>query len=923
MIFFRTILAFAALAYPALISYGQEASTNRIDLTGRWQVRLDPQDVGERESWFSRDGGQAAKLPGTVSEAGLGKALQMPVELNTTTLKRLRQRRRYQGAAFFHRDFDLPESWESTFAELTLERVIWKSKVWINGQLVGEANSLSTAHRYRVEPYLNPGRNSICVLVDNRDQVELGTNSHAFTEETQSIWNGIVGDISIRGRPEIAIEDVQVLPQLNNNIARCKFVVFNSTDETVRVPFEIKAIDVEGRRSSQKDEIELRPGRNQFYQTLPIRSPMFWSEHHPNLYNVSCKIGSDAHTSRTGFRNLKARDGDFWLNGDRIFLRGTLDCCIFPRTGYPPTSLADWREQLQAIQSFGFNHVRYHSWCPPEAAFQAADELGVYFQVELPNWRANIGQRDSADEFLKSEAERIINAYAQHPSFLLMSLGNELKGDFGWMDEMVGQLRKSAPHILMTSTSFSFSQRGRKPGPVDQFFVTQETTDGWIRGQWKLNSELPGTMSDYTDSMKRFSIPVVSHEIGQYASYPLVEDVHKYQGNLRAVALEAIQNDLEAKGRLADARPYAKNSTALGFELYKEEIERALRTEKMDGYQVLNLQDFPGQSTATVGLVNAFLECKDGVDPDRFREFCSPVVPLVQLPKRTWSQDETLTADWLISNFGAGDIENETLTVTLLDGDHQLMAARFSTDVPQGSLGSVGSIEFPLAAIKSPRRLTLKAVINGTGYANRWSVWVYPKVATNVGTVKVFNELDAAMIQVLEDGGDVLFLPDPDSMTDPIAGQFVPVFWSPVHFPKQPGTMGCMIDDEHPLFKNFPTNSHSDWQWWKMLRACQGFDLDEISVEQPRPIMQLIDKFDRNTRPTLIWETKIGLGRLLVCTLDIESNPDQRIAPAALKRSILDYMNSDEFRPNTRVSSEQLMRVFRSSSETDDQRRGD
>ena len=123
----------------------------------------------------------------------------------------------------------------------------------------------------------------------------------------------------------------------------------------------------------------------------------------------------------------------FVVNGRKIFLRGTLECCIFPLTGYPPTDVRRRGSGSSAsAKAHGLNHIRFHSWCPPEAAFAAADELGFYYQVEM-RVLGQPGEPPSATAGRSTsgstrEADRILKAYGNHPSFLLMAYGNEPAG---------------------------------------------------------------------------------------------------------------------------------------------------------------------------------------------------------------------------------------------------------------------------------------------------------------------------------------------------------------------------------------------------------------------------------------------------------------------------------------------------------------
>lgn len=132
-----------------------------------------------------------------------------------------------------------------------------------------------------------------------------------------------------------------------------------------------------------------------------------------------------------------------------MFLRGTLECCIFPLTGYPPTTKEGWSKVFRSAKEWGLNHLRFHSWCPPKAAFEVADSLGFYLQVELPLWSLNVGENPAMNQFLYDEAKRILSEYGNHPSFCFLSLGNELQPDFVFWEVYWIRLNPLIPDICI------------------------------------------------------------------------------------------------------------------------------------------------------------------------------------------------------------------------------------------------------------------------------------------------------------------------------------------------------------------------------------------------------------------------------------------------------------------------------------------
>jgi hypothetical protein len=886
-----------------------------IDLSGQWSVRLDPQDVGETEHWYQEVAGTAIQLPGIATEVELGEALELEPALTKEVLQHLHQRFRYIGAAWYTKRIVLPSDWEGQDATLLLERSIWKTTVWVNGQEAGSEDSLSTAHRHSVGRFLRPGENSIAIRVDNRAQVNIGTMGHAYTDQTQTIWNGVIGRMELRREAAVRISRIRLAPQPAGDVLPLKIDIENRSGESRSGSLVVQAI-AENHDAPALPVLErnvtIGERGEEIEFTYPLPGVVTWSEFNPALYRLVCRFDSSEKSIVTGFRTVETIGRQLQINGRPSFMRGTLECCIFPKTGYPAMEVAGWNKIFRTARDFGLNHLRFHSWCPPEAAFAAADRHGIYLQVELPNWTFNMGQRPEVDDFLTKEGERIITEYAHHPSFVFFSLGNELTGDYAFLDRMIEHFRSLAPHLLYTSTTYSFSQRGALPGPADDFFVSQKTQTGWVRGQGFLNQTPPNTTSDYLQGLECLEIPLITHEVGQYNVYPNLTELPKYDGNLRALNFEAIRLDLEQKGRLNDANDYTLNSGKLAALLYKEDIERALRTPGLSGIQLLDLHDFPGQSTATVGLLDAFWDSKGIVKPEEFRRHCGAVVPLLRMPKRTWSGGETFTAQIEMANFGETPLDHCSVQWKIEDEAGSVFAEETldAITVPLGNGNVLGSIEKPLGAIKSASKLTVSITIVGTEVSNQWDFWVYPDFGdATPGDVVILRRFGKELFDALQKGERVLLLPRREEIREPLDGRFIPVFWSPLHFPDQPGSLGAMIDADHPLFAEFPTSTHTDWQWWELLATSTSVNCDLLGGEFT-PIMRFIDKYNRNSLPAILWETQVGGGKLLVCTLDIESRAQERIVAAQLKRSILAYMNSDRFSPEPVVDASQLARLF-------------
>lgn len=919
------------------------ARGEKIDLSGKWDLQLDTAASQEIPHWSNT---QSIHLPGTLSEAKEGQPLTVQPGLPPPTVERLNlargllfnrpknysndntslmhlyQRFSYVGPAWYRRTVEIPSNWKDKDVELFLERVIWQTKVWVNGQWMGSQNSLVAPHRYEIGSALKPGRNEIVIRVDNSRQAAIG-NPHAYTDESQTIWNGIIGRIELIARDKSGIDHLELRPDLAGRRVEVTANFYNGGTEPLAAELRLQAspANFAGRPMAPlRFSVSIPPGASRQTFHYPVDAgAQLWSEFNPKLYRMTARLHGraleTAASDQFGWRQFR-RDGRiFEINSQPVFLRGTVECCVFPKTGYPGMTGRQWQKIFSTVKKCGLNHLRFHTWCPPEATFEMADKAGIYLEVELPNWSFQIGKDPAATRFLRDEGERMIREYGNHPSWVMFTMGNELKGDYRVLDNLVDYFRSLDSTLLFASTTYPSSKRGKVPGPEDDYYISQDTQCGRVRGQDVLNDTPPNTVSNFSKNASCLDVPLVSHEVGQYCVYPGLAELPQYDGVLRNTAFEAIRGDLQAKGRLDEARQYTRDSGRLAALLYKEEVERALRTTNQAGFQLLQLNDFPGQGTSTVGLFDSFWDDKGVISPREFRRFCGPVVPLLELPKRVFENSESLDAAVEIANFGPSALRNGAVRWTIQNGRHTLAAGLLrAAEIPRGERPILGAIHQSLASVTQAARLKVTVAIEGTRAANDWFIWVYPRTekSSDDHSIDIFENASPAFYDALDHGRRVLLLPRAPSILHPLAVQFTTVFWNPVMFPNQPGTMGALIDRRHPIFQRFPTDEWSDWQWWELLHRAVAMDLTGVAPAPPAPL-RFIDKFNRNALPAAIMEARAGRGRLLICSLDISQDLNHRIAARQLRRSILSYMESDAFHPKARLSFDDLKRLLRAA----------
>lgn len=892
----------------------------QVDLSGQWTVCLDSTDVGMDASFGRKLFDTSIVLPGTTDEAHLGTKCTLKPALEKPQLLHLTRAYSYVGPAWYSREIQVPSNWKEKDCILHLERVLWDTQVWIDGQKVaGHEESLTTPHEYDLTPYIRPGKKQVLtVRVDNRKRYDMSVNdlAHAYTDATQVKWNGILGDMYIKAVEKTRVESLQLYPDAASRTVKAVVSIYNSSAqaESVNLCLQVKGKGDGKSYASAEAKAEAVKG----YSTVELTCRLgddapLWDEFNPYLYDASVELVSGKSTSLTnetfGLRDIRHKGNRLVLNEKPIFLRGTLECCIFPLTGTPPTDEASWKKLYTSAREYGMNHLRFHSWCPPEAAFNVADEMGFYVQVELPVWSVTLGKDSATVEFLRAEAKRISKEYGNHPSFCFWSIGNELQYDFNILSSMLGEMKAADDRHLYTTTSFTFEKgHGDWPENQDDFLVTQWTKKGWVRGQGVFNQELPSFDKDFRASVEGMEVPLVTHEVGQYSVYPDLTEIPKYTGTLLPLNFIAVKNDLEKKGLTDKAPQYLQASGKLAAILYKEEIERALKTPGISGFQLLDLHDFPGQGTALVGLLNAFWESKGILTGEQFREFCAPVVPLLRFPKAVYTNNETFEAQIELCNYGKEELKNSTLAWEVTADGRSLGKGKTpAVALAFGHNGGLGKISLPLQQVTKASKLEIRLSLDGTEYRNRWNVWVYPSsVETKWGDVKYTRSYDEAMA-LLKKGEKVLFNPDWRTLQG-IEGKFVPVFWSPVHFPNQAGTMGVLCNPAHPALADFPTDMHTDWQWWDLNINSTTLVVD--SLQGGAPVVEMVDNFVHNRRLTSLYEGSVGEGKLMLATFDLQTALDKRPVARQMLYSILNYMNSKEFAPAPVEGLDKIKGVF-------------
>ncbi|MBD3922300.1 beta-glucuronidase [Paenibacillus sp. PR3] len=929
-------------------------------LEGSWSLQLDEGTKGLQLPFE-----ETIQLPGTTSYAKKG------TRNDSVHLNHLTDEYAFEGFAWFSREIDIPDELHGQVCLLYLERTR-VTTVWIDDQEIGTQNSLSAPHVYDLTPYIRRGKQQITIRVDNTNYPTKG--GHLTSPDTQTNWNGITGRIELQFYHETHLQGVKLFPHVSERSVTIQTQIAGSmAGMQLKVSAESFNVD---RPHIVSEQVFIVDAANLTVQYALGDEAHLWDAECPALYKVTLSLYDmagnvlDTYEAAFGLREFAAAGDKFTINGRVTFLRGKHDGLLFPLTGYAPTTVEEWLRILGIAQSYGINHYRFHTCCPPEAAFTAADMLGIYMEPELPFWGTVTDEGDERhteqeQQYLIHEGFAMLDAYGNHPSFVMMSLGNELWGSKDKLNHILKGYKTYDNRHLYTQGSNNFQFVPDILEEEEFYCGVRFDRDRLFRGSYAMcdaplghiQTDRPSTMKDYDTAIIPPSvehpagsaleggliqiqygteartvqaehttgelvphIPVVSHEIGQFASYPNFKEIQKYTGSLKARNFEVFQQRLADKGMAHLAEAFFRNSGQLAVACYKEELEAAFRTRRLAGFQLLDLQDFSGQGTALVGVLDAFMDSKGFITPEEWRTFCNDAVLLGRFPKYQYTAGESFEARIELAYYRSEPLSSATLHWELSDGDHVLAAGRAVVMMDGASgVNHIADIETMLPDVNAMTKVSLSLRIKGTDIFKRYDLWLYPREIVSVEPVEfhLAREWTRDTEDRLARGENVVLIPNLNRLAHSIEGLYCTDFWCYPMFrsisesmnkPVPVGTMGLLIDNEHPSLARFLSATHSTYPWWSIVSSSRSIILDEA----PRglsPIVQTIDNFERNHKLGLLWECKVLQGKLLVCTVDderIEGTPEGKQFLA----SIYSYAASEAFQPNITLSTDEVGGLF-------------
>ena len=859
-----------------------------IDLGGVWHVAGDGIDADIR-------------LPGTLADAGLGQEQsfetwnKLPAGKGVYVQERnaLRLNWQYIGNAVYTREIDVPPEAECKAMEIVLERVMWLSTLKVDGKTVGSCDSLGTPHVYRFAPgELKSGRRKIEISVDNSRRYDFSGWSHGWGPTTQTRWNGIIGEFVLR--------EVNPLRQAQ---VFARWPAKGGFDIRLPADVAVDAVKVDGLAVS---------GFTREGEAVKVKfdgEPAYWSEFHPHLYRLKISGGGYSHELNFAFRTVSTTRHSLMMNGKPFWVRGNVDNCQFPYTGYPAVTKTEWLRQFRIQKLNGCNTIRTHTWTPPKAAFEAADEIGFYILLETGYWADGnnlnraIGRGHKAlDDFCYRELNRLRETYGNHPSLISLGIGNELGAcDFKLMDSWMKEIKAVDDRYLTIAST------ARKVCPSDDYMTTHDYPGvGMVRARHR-----DGTDWDYEDVYSRTPIPVIAHEVGQWPVYPLWNDIGKFSGLLRAYDWMYLRDIAVSNGTFKFQRQWHTASLKTSRLMYKEEVESLIRTPSCAGLQLLDVRDYTGQGEAWVGWLDAFFDAKPATAELRpFADFFQPVTTLARFERHVWKAGETFTARLQVRNMTEDDLPAGAAWPLSFAGRHRWV--QLERPVRPGEIADVGAFSVKLEPWMARGGLELRFG------ENRWNVFVMdaPDKPVPVPQDVLFTDDPAKMADCLAKGGKVVYT-GKSAVTG--NGRFLPVYWSTVFFSgsrRRSALLGTWFDEIHGAFSRFPTEDWMDWQWRSMTDKSLVHVLTGLMPDGFTPVAMPVSDIHYSELLATMFEFKVGRGRAFVCGYPIAEadTPEAR----QLRRSVFEYVASDGFNPRTELTPSGFAALFAAPGATEE-----
>ena len=364
------------------------------------------------------------------------------------------------------------------------------TEVFVNGKKAGNHIGGYIGFEIDITNLIHEGENEILVRVDN------GYNPEVIPSQKSDffIYGGITRDVWLLTTPKTHVSDLKIsTPTVSKKAASLKI---NTVISNVDVASNISLKAILKNPLGKKIAIKTIPIKDNYAEVVfeKIKNPELWDTKIPNLYTVEISLLRnkeiiDIVSEKVGFRWFEFKDnGPFYLNGERLLLRGTHRHEEHAGIG-AAMSNAQHRADMESIKEMGANFVRLAHYPQDPEVYKACDELGILVWDELPWCRGGVGNEVWKTN-TKNQLKEIINQNYNHPSIIIWSLGNEIY----WLPEFEDgdNPEKINPFLTELNTIAHELDPSRKTA-IRKYYEGAEIVDvfspsiwsGWYSGSYK------------------------------------------------------------------------------------------------------------------------------------------------------------------------------------------------------------------------------------------------------------------------------------------------------------------------------------------------------------------------------------------------------------------------------------------------------
>jgi beta-galactosidase len=749
-----------------------------ISLDGKWDFATDPQKQGEKKQWYRSDvplpNKRDIQVPGCWEAQGVGEpgysqppAIRVVFEVANRPILAS-----YHGSAWYRKTIEVPAKWQDNKIWLKFGGINSVGWIWVNGKFVAKHYEYAGTYKYDITDLVTAGKSATVAVLVRNDIPSLQGESQCIRT-----YGGLYRSVELEATPSVLVDYAYVQGDLDTKSAAVHATIRSEASESRKVKVEVKLKTLKGKKAGKASKsITIEPGKTtEVVFDIPVKPFKSWSPEHPNLYraDIVIKDGKKAvhgWVERFGIKKFETHNKQFLLNNNPHFLRGYGDDHTYPLTICSPADRKAHLENLSKARAFGFNFVRHHTHVEFPEYFQAADELGMMVQPEIPYLPHEDGVKSQSGGRIDplGDLRTLVKHFRGYVSLSVYGGGNE--GHY--KDELAKELYELAKEL-----------------DPSRPWISQDG-DNKINTANGLNTQLTGDYSDF-QAMTRvgsgdpFQVPITEEE----DKWPLLQ--HEFQSFSTGpdARLEPKYRDGYAPDqKLADAQALVE---AVGLDwkwgaacidaghrlqsiFHKIGLESSRLDPRLDGYTLWLLVDFP--PFAYNGIMDVFYGYKQNT-PEYFRTFNQSVVLLAKDPdpkpwlfitnekwpslgppdyvfdqaaiekrmtenptvmrpmlnafydRPLYVSGQTIPVEWAVSNFGEVPIKNAKMTWRLFDGKEVLSKKTLSNvTVEIGDVATVTKAQITMPEVTKPLKARLELAIDRGRWSNSWDIWVFPEL---------------------------------------------------------------------------------------------------------------------------------------------------------------------------------------------------